>query len=50
MESKTKNSNFQSLADVRTEIDSIDREIVGLIGRRSRCVQEAARFKKMKLL
>lgn len=37
---------FQSLAQVRDEIDRIDRKIVGLIGRRSLCVKAAAQFKK----
>jgi isochorismate pyruvate lyase len=36
---------FQSLGEVRAEIDTIDREIVRLIGRRGQCVQEVARFK-----
>lgn len=37
---------FQSLAQVRAEIDQIDRAIVKLIGRRSLCVKAAARFKQ----
>lgn len=37
---------FQSLAEVRAEIDSLDRRIVSLIGERALCVKEAARFKK----
>ncbi len=34
-----------SLEDVRQAIDALDREIVGLIGSRSRYVERAARFK-----
>ncbi len=37
--------SFHSLTEVRDEIDRIDREIVGLIGKRSLCVKAAARFK-----
>ena len=35
----------QNIEDVREAIDALDREIVGLIGRRSRYVEAAARFK-----
>lgn len=35
-----------SLDEVRTNIDRLDREIVKLIAERSRFVKEAARFKK----
>jgi isochorismate pyruvate lyase len=35
----------QTLGDVRTEIDRIDREIVALLGRRAGYVHAAARFK-----
>src|SRR5689334_22765950 len=34
-----------SLADVRTEIDRLDREIIALLGRRAHYVQAAAKFK-----
>jgi isochorismate pyruvate lyase len=34
-----------TLEDVRADIDRIDREIVRLLGERSRCVRQAARFK-----
>ena len=34
-----------SLEDVRHEIDQIDREIIGLLGRRASYVEAAARFK-----
>src|SRR5437868_1317838 len=34
-----------SLDDVRAEIDRLDREIIGLLGRRAHYVQAAARFK-----
>ena len=37
-----------SLEDVRRAIDTLDREIVGLIGVRSRYVEAAARFKTSK--
>jgi isochorismate pyruvate lyase len=36
----------QSLVDVRTEIDRIDREILALMGRRAGYVHAAARFKE----
>jgi isochorismate pyruvate lyase len=36
----------QSLIDVRTEIDRIDREILALVGRRAGYVHAAARFKE----
>ena len=35
----------QNIEDVREAIDSLDREIVSLIGRRSRYVEAATRFK-----
>ncbi|MDP8938873.1 MAG: chorismate mutase [Actinomycetota bacterium] len=34
-----------SIADIREVIDALDREIVGLIGRRAQYVEAAARFK-----
>lgn len=37
---------FNTLLDVRAEIDRIDRQIVKLIGERARYVRQAARFKK----
>jgi isochorismate pyruvate lyase len=36
----------QSLSEVRTEIDRIDREILALLGRRAGYVHAAARFKE----
>jgi isochorismate pyruvate lyase len=36
----------QSLSEVRTEIDRIDREILSLLGRRAGYVHAAARFKE----
>jgi isochorismate pyruvate lyase len=36
----------ETLADVRENIDSIDREIVALLARRGRYVKDAARFKR----
>jgi len=36
----------QSLREVRTEIDRIDREILALLGRRAGYVHAAARFKE----
>lgn len=36
----------QSLSEVRTEIDRIDREILGLLGTRAGYVHAAARFKE----
>ena len=35
----------QSLTEIRSSIDELDREIVALIGRRARYVEAAARFK-----
>lgn len=35
----------RNIEDVREAIDTLDREIVGLIGKRSRYVQAASRFK-----
>lgn len=35
----------QNIEDVREAIDSLDREIIGLIGKRGRYVEAAARFK-----
>jgi isochorismate pyruvate lyase len=35
----------ESIEDVREAIDNLDREIVGLLGRRARYVAVAARFK-----
>ena len=35
-----------NIEDVREEIDALDREIIALIGRRSRYVHAAASFKK----
>lgn len=35
----------QTLSEVRTEIDAIDREILALLGRRAGYVHAAARFK-----
>ena len=40
-----KPEDCQNIEDVRKAIDSLDREIVGLIGRRGRYVEAAARFK-----
>ena len=37
--------NCTKIEDIRQAIDALDREIVGLIGRRSRYVEAAARFK-----
>src|ERR1700761_3753900 len=45
MSVKPEAPQFQSLAEVRKEIDDLDRQIVSLIGKRARCVKEAARFK-----
>jgi len=39
-------ARIESLEDIRREIDSIDRDIVGLLGRRSGLVKRAASFKK----
>ena len=39
-------AKFNSLEEVRTEIDRIDRTIVALIGERLQYVKAAARFKK----
>jgi isochorismate pyruvate lyase len=36
---------FSTLADVRSQIDSIDSELVSLIAQRATCVQAAAAFK-----
>ena len=36
----------ESLADVRAEIDAIDREVIALLGRRFGYVRAAARFKR----
>ena len=36
---------FSTLADVRSQIDSIDSELVSLIAQRAECVQAAAAFK-----
>ncbi len=36
----------KSIEDVRRSIDALDREIIALIGRRSRYVRAAATFKK----
>ena len=38
--------SFESLTQVRAEVDQIDKEIVQLIGRRALCVKAAAQFKK----
>ena len=46
MSSRPSLPNFQSLAQVRAEVDQIDMEIVQLIGRRALCVKAAAQFKK----
>jgi isochorismate pyruvate lyase len=35
----------RNIGDIREAIDSLDREVVGLIGRRARYVEAAARFK-----
>ena len=35
-----------SIAEVRSEVDAIDREIVRLLGRRAGLVRDAVRFKK----
>ncbi len=35
----------QNIQDVRQAVDALDREIVGLIGKRGRYVEAAARFK-----
>lgn len=37
--------NCTGIEDIRRAIDALDREIVGLIGRRARYVEAAARFK-----
>ncbi len=37
--------NCTGIEDIRQAIDALDREIVGLIGRRARYVEAAARFK-----
>ena len=37
--------NCTKIEDIRQAIDALDREIVGLIGRRARYVEAAARFK-----
>ncbi len=39
-------NEVESLADVRANIDRLDRKIVPLLAERSRYVMEAARFKK----
>ena len=36
---------FSTLADVRSQIDSIDSELVSLIAQRAECVKTAAAFK-----
>lgn len=36
---------FSTLADVRSQIDSIDSELVSLIAQRAECVKAAAAFK-----
>ena len=36
----------ESLADVRAEIDAIDRDVIALLGRRFGYVRAAARFKR----
>ncbi len=38
-------NNCENIQNVREAIDAIDKEIVGLIGRRARYVEVAARFK-----
>ena len=38
----------RNIEDVREAVDALDREIVGLIGRRARYVEAAARFKTSK--
>jgi isochorismate pyruvate lyase len=35
----------RNIGDIREAIDSLDREIIGLIGKRARYVEAAARFK-----
>jgi isochorismate pyruvate lyase len=35
----------ESIQDVRQSIDALDREVIGLIGRRARYVEAATRFK-----
>ena len=35
----------ESIQDVRQSIDALDREVIGLIGRRAQYVEAAARFK-----
>jgi isochorismate pyruvate lyase len=37
---------IDGLAQVRADIDDIDRQLVELLARRGRCVQRAARFKR----
>jgi isochorismate pyruvate lyase len=38
-------NNCENIAEIGTEIDAIDREIVGLIGRRFEYVKAASKFK-----
>jgi isochorismate pyruvate lyase len=38
-------ANCENIAEIRTEIDAIDREIVSLIGRRFDYVKAASKFK-----
>jgi isochorismate pyruvate lyase len=38
-------ANCENIAEIRTEIDAIDREIVGLIGRRFEYVKAASKLK-----
>jgi isochorismate pyruvate lyase len=38
-------NNCENIAEIRTEIDAIDREIVSLIGRRFEYVKAASKFK-----
>ena len=38
--------NCQSIEEIRTQIDRIDRQIVGLLAARGAYVKQAARFKK----
>lgn len=45
-ESADGTEDCSSIEDVRRGIDALDREMVALIGRRSRYVRAAARFKK----
>ena len=40
-----KPEDCRNIEDIREAVDSLDREIVGLIGRRGRYVEAAARFK-----